>query len=157
MAYTKQTWTDLPNTTSPITATRLNHIEDGIYEVSTTTATTSSNGLMSSTDKTKLNKLGFTPLISSPISTKTTTTLSQNVNNFDFIMVVATANQYNHRQCVTWLRGQLYDSMYQLVQFDETHWDNMIKIYGTTIDTTGSPLLGTSTYHITAIYGIKIS
>lgn len=35
MAYTKQTWNDLPNTTTPVTATRLNHIEDGIYDNST--------------------------------------------------------------------------------------------------------------------------
>lgn len=32
MAYTKQTWNDLPNTTTPVTATRLNHIEDGVYD-----------------------------------------------------------------------------------------------------------------------------
>lgn len=31
MAYTKQTWNDLPSTTSPYNATRMNHIEDGIY------------------------------------------------------------------------------------------------------------------------------
>lgn len=30
MAYSKQTWQDLPDTTTPITANRLNHIEDGI-------------------------------------------------------------------------------------------------------------------------------
>ena len=55
MAYTKQTWQDLPNTTTPITAEKLNHIEDVIYEVSTTTATTSSAGLMSALDKTRVN------------------------------------------------------------------------------------------------------
>ena len=161
MAYTKQTWNDLPNTTTPITAEKLNHIEDGIYGVSTTTATTSVDGLMSSGDKTKLGRIGITSLLpsaSAPISTKTTVALSgYAVTYYDFIVVVATANQYNHRQCITWLKGQLYDSMYQLIQFDETHWDNTIKIYGNTIDTTISTLLGTSTYHINAIYGIKIS
>ena len=30
MAYTKQTWENLPSTNTPITADRLNHIEDGI-------------------------------------------------------------------------------------------------------------------------------
>lgn len=30
MAYTKTNWQDLPNTTTPITASRLNNIEDGI-------------------------------------------------------------------------------------------------------------------------------
>lgn len=57
MAYTKQTWQDLPNTTTPITAEKLNHIEDGIYDVSNTNATTSSAGLMSATDKTRLDEL----------------------------------------------------------------------------------------------------
>lgn len=32
MAYSKQTWENLPNQTTPITAERLNHMEDGIYE-----------------------------------------------------------------------------------------------------------------------------
>ena len=32
MAYQKQTWEDLPSTNTPITASRLNHMEDGIYE-----------------------------------------------------------------------------------------------------------------------------
>lgn len=31
MAYTKQTWQDLPNKTTPINAARLGHIEDGIF------------------------------------------------------------------------------------------------------------------------------
>lgn len=35
MAYTKQTWEDLPSTNTPITASRLNHIEDGIESVET--------------------------------------------------------------------------------------------------------------------------
>ena len=30
MAYTKQTWTDAPSTTTPISAARLNYIEAGI-------------------------------------------------------------------------------------------------------------------------------
>jgi lysophospholipase L1-like esterase len=35
MTYTKQTWTDSPSTSSPISAARLNHIEDGIGEAVT--------------------------------------------------------------------------------------------------------------------------
>lgn len=31
MAYTKQDWKDFPNETTPITAERMNHIEEGIY------------------------------------------------------------------------------------------------------------------------------
>lgn len=31
MAYTKQTWENAPSTNSPLSADRLNHMEDGIY------------------------------------------------------------------------------------------------------------------------------
>lgn len=34
MAYVKQNWENLPSTNTPITAERLNHMEDGIYEAS---------------------------------------------------------------------------------------------------------------------------
>ena len=35
MAYSKQTWKDLPDQTTPINAERLNHMETGIYNNST--------------------------------------------------------------------------------------------------------------------------
>ena len=35
MAYPKQTWNDLPDRSTPLTAERLNHMEDGIYQNST--------------------------------------------------------------------------------------------------------------------------
>lgn len=56
MAYTKQTWQNLPNKTTPINATRLNHMEDGI-ESANNLVTTSQQGQMSAADKTKLNGL----------------------------------------------------------------------------------------------------
>lgn len=61
MAYTKQTWTNLPSKTTPINATRLNHMEDGIYSANQP-ATTSVPGQMSASDKTKLNGL-YAPVI----------------------------------------------------------------------------------------------
>lgn len=61
MAYTKQTWQNLPNKTTPINATRLNHMEDGIYDANQP-ATTSAAGQMSAEDKTKLNGL-YAPVI----------------------------------------------------------------------------------------------
>ena len=54
MAYDKQTWSNLPSKTTPINATRLNHMEDGI-EAANTEATTTSAGQMSKTDKQKLD------------------------------------------------------------------------------------------------------
>ncbi len=56
MAYTKQTWQSLPNKTTPINASRLNHMEQGIYDANQL-ATTSSAGQMSAADKVKLNAL----------------------------------------------------------------------------------------------------
>lgn len=48
MAYEKQTWEDYPSTNTPITSNRLNHIEQGIYDNSTTlqTITTTVNDLV---------------------------------------------------------------------------------------------------------------
>lgn len=34
MAYTKQIWENLPSTNTPVSADRLNHMEDGIYDAS---------------------------------------------------------------------------------------------------------------------------
>ena len=56
MAYTKQTWQNLPNKTTPINASRLNHMEQGIYDANQP-ATTSAQGQMSASDKVKLNAL----------------------------------------------------------------------------------------------------
>lgn len=56
MAYTKQTWQNLPDKTTPINASRLNHMEQGIYDANQL-ATTSSAGQMSAADKVKLNAL----------------------------------------------------------------------------------------------------
>ena len=56
MAYSKQTWSNLPSKTTPINATRLNHMEDGI-ESANNLATTSQQGQMSAQDKVKLNAL----------------------------------------------------------------------------------------------------
>lgn len=56
MTYSKQTWSNLPSKTTPINATRLNHMEDGI-ESANNLVTTSQQGQMSAQDKVKLNAL----------------------------------------------------------------------------------------------------
>lgn len=43
MAYTKQTWQDLPSKTTPINASRLEHIEQGIYDAARTADDAASN------------------------------------------------------------------------------------------------------------------
>lgn len=61
MAYSKQTWSDLPAETTPINASRLNHMEDGIY-AGNELATQSAAGQMSAADKTKLDGI-YAPVI----------------------------------------------------------------------------------------------
>lgn len=61
MAYSKQTWSDLPAETTPINASRLNHMEDGIY-AGNELATPSAAGQMSAADKTKLDGI-YAPVI----------------------------------------------------------------------------------------------
>lgn len=61
MAYSKQTWENLPNKTTPINAARLNHMEAGIYAANQP-ATTINSGQMSAEDKAKLNGL-YAPVI----------------------------------------------------------------------------------------------
>ena len=50
MSYTKQTWTDLPSKTTPINASRLTHMEEGIYDVANK-ADDAYSGLSSKVDK----------------------------------------------------------------------------------------------------------
>ena len=52
MAYSKQTWINLPNQTTPISADRLNHMEDGIYN------NDAAIGTITSTQTANLNLLG---------------------------------------------------------------------------------------------------
>ncbi len=58
MAYTKQTWTDLPSKTTPINASRLNNMEQGIYDANQL-ATQSAAGQMSKNDKKKMDDLAI--------------------------------------------------------------------------------------------------
>lgn len=58
MAYTKQTWTNLPSKTTPINASRLNHMEQGIYDANQL-ATQSAAGQMSKNDKKKMDDLAI--------------------------------------------------------------------------------------------------
>lgn len=44
MAYVKQEWKNLPNQTTPANATRMNHIEDGIYNNSVEISNTIESG-----------------------------------------------------------------------------------------------------------------
>ena len=54
MSYAKQVWEDAPSTSSPITAARLNHMEDGIKSSNDITDTVGSVSNLTTTDKTSV-------------------------------------------------------------------------------------------------------
>ena len=71
MAYIKQDWKDLPDKSTPITATRLNHIEDGIANSATTEE-------MNLVDK------NITKLFDGMINTEQTYRYDDNANYLDY-------------------------------------------------------------------------
>ena len=108
----------------------------------------------------KLNK----NLLSSPITTQTETTLTDNINNYDIIYVVTDGNTYsNCRYVNTYLCNDslmnTYFSLGILYSFyGETHGD-MFKMWDNTISTTVTQHIGTpdssSKFRIVAVWGIK--
>jgi len=86
MAYQKQTWEDLPSTNTPITATRLNHIEDGIEGVET--------GLTPVTSYTQTDNKGYSCnyinnlqkiIYENSSGDDTDIICTENPNNFDYL------------------------------------------------------------------------
>lgn len=104
---------------------------------------------------TNLNKIKIVMLNDADITTKAVHTLKDNVNNYDFILVFATGNQYGHYQMCTILKQVLADWAYQKIQYDDTTYFGA-KLYGTTLDTTNSTGLGENNVRITALYGVKL-
>ena len=128
------TFKNLPDTSTPINAENLNA---NFNELNT---------------KIKIRELYGT------INSKTTVTLTDSVDNYDFILVFATGNAYNHRQVCNVLRYNLYSEFVQMIQYDGSgHWDSNVKLYTNICDTTQCELIGTATYHITHILGVKLT
>ena len=89
------------------------------------------------------------------ISSKDIFILSDNVNNYDEIHVFATANKWGHRVTGTIFKYNLSSDMLQIFPFNKNYWEESIKIYETTVDTTSADLIGTEDYRILGIYGVK--
>ena len=161
MAYIKTEWENSPSTKTPINANNLNKIENGIYTNSvnigelTDLNTTEKNNLVGAINEIKTGLGKITKLNTADITTKAVHTLNYNVNNFDFILVFATGNQYGHYQMCTILKQILADWAYQKIQYDNTSYF-AAKLYGTTLDTTNSTGLGENNVRITALYGVKL-
>jgi hypothetical protein len=128
---------NLPDTNTPINAENLNQLQTNVENEFTNT-------------KSKLVRLYW------DISTKGTFGLYDDINNYDLILVFATANAYNHRQMCSILKHNLTSSFVQMIQISDTIYENTFKIYGTTVDTTGCTQIGTGTNKITGIYGLKL-
>lgn len=124
---------DYPNTDTPINTTNMNYNFNDLN-----------------------NKLGKVDILSETIKTKTVTTLNGNVNNYDFILVFATSNAYEHRQICNIYRYNMRSDYVQLLQLDPEHWENNFKLYDNKCDTSNCQYIGTDSSHITAIIGIKI-
>lgn len=117
--------------------------------------TTEKNNLVGAINEVKTGLGKITKLNTTDITTKAVHTLNYNVNNYDFILVFATRNQYGHYQMCTILKQILADWAYQKIQYDDTSYFGA-KLYGTTLDTTNSTGLGENNVKITALYGVKL-
>lgn len=110
MAYTKTTWQDLPSTATPVNATNLNKIEQGIYNNSEDIATVNTNigdlTDLETSDKTSVvNAINSTvpkvlwenPNPATNFATQTVT-LSEPIENFRYYTLIcyqATDNRYS--------------------------------------------------------------
>lgn len=70
MTYVKQTWENFPATTTPVTAARLSHIEDGIEEADTTASAAAASVLL----KAPINNPALTGVPTAPTATLGTDT-----------------------------------------------------------------------------------
>lgn len=144
MAYQKQIWENAPSTNSPLSANRLNHMEDGIYNASlVANSYNESNTNAYSCDyingKTKIQTL-YTAT-----SASTSIDLSDSIQNYDFIIITLRAgNQFTRQTSVIPVNQITIGSA------DTTAWGvNVFEdsgVYGT------AKMNFTSNTHITASY-----
>jgi hypothetical protein len=117
--------------------------------------TTEKSTLVGAINEVKAGLGKITKLNTTDITTKAVHTLNYNVNNFDFILVFATDNQYGHFQQCSILKLLFNSAFYQKIQYSETGY-LAFKLYDTTLDTTNSTGLGENYIKITALYGVKL-
>lgn len=120
--------------------------------------TTEKNNLVGAINQVNanLNKIKIVMLNDADITTKAVHTLKDNVNNYDFILVFATENQWGHYQMCTILKHALYNTYSQYVQYSATGYFNTVKLYDTTLDTSEVPGFGDNYKRITRLYGVKL-
>ena len=102
-------------------------------------------------------KGGLTSLLNYEVNTKEEITLNDNVNNYDLIIVLATANAYNHRRITNiYLPTELVSTRVQWLQYSPTDWDANLTIYDNILDTTSCENIGTDNRRIISAYGVKL-
>lgn len=113
MAYQKQDWRDLPDETTPISAERLIHMEDGIYEASMTEVVDSmenpSSNMAPSVNSVKEyvdETHKFVPLwTGSELPAGKTYPLSSNIYKYRFVVIVA---EWGNKITIPIIEGNTY-------------------------------------------------
>lgn len=82
MAYIKQDWKDFPNETTPITAERMNHIEEGIYENSNLDTEMSTISEKAVQNKTITNYIGEISNLNTTDKSSVINALNEVVDNY---------------------------------------------------------------------------
>ena len=89
MAYVKQTWVNLPSTTTPLSATRLTYIENGIYNLDQETLKKSSNLAELTSDSEARTNPGLGSSATLNVGTEPGTVAAGDHTHADFVRNVA--------------------------------------------------------------------
>lgn len=152
MSYIKTNWQNKPNQSTPINAANLNHIEDGIYDVSTSigdlnnlntteksniigaineintkTIPISQGGTGATTSSSAISKLGVsgTVLYSNESGTTGTITLSKPYTNFSRIGVYA-KGQYDNDSIYNEMRTSISYMTLGCTSFNNSNYDMLV-------------------------------
>ena len=177
MAYEKQIWENLPSTNTPVSADRLNHMEDGIYEAYEHggggetlpvgseidyDGETVPTGWEQVNEKTYVGK----EIYNNSTGTTSSITLSESVNNYDFIEIYFRTNdgvKYRSSNKIYVTSENMTASLLYTYYVSETYIKlAIVNINGTSITfyknvqiaNWGSPASGNYIY-ITKIIGYK--
>lgn len=136
MAYSKQTW----DTTSYVNPTRMNHIEQGIYDASTATGTEYSSGV-SVKDKIDDNFTNTSKMVYRNVA-NTTETFTLDTNYHSYLLSYYAGG---NARSLTWIacRSNTDYAIVDIIGTNNITWNN------------GQITWGTSNYHTTGIVQIS--
>lgn len=129
MSYIKTTWENEPSESTPINASNLNKIEQGIYDNSLGVETIGNITDLDTTDKTSVvnainevngNLPKITSLWSGSKSTTGDVTLSETYTNYDFLLVGIQAQSYSKGSELIPTSDIVYSNTYEITTFQST-------------------------------------